>query len=253
MSVDSAYRPGKSRKRLIRPRQVGYFQPMPEKGKLTPERREFLARNREMLMGGEPAAGRGEKQVYVEAVQELAAQGVTDPVKRQQYAALETRMELAAQLLACGATYEETGDWVGVKASTVAGYYADPHVRARVDEYKSMLKEVIGGRILGSLDRLTGDPEKLDALGVRDKMALYDRFESRPAGPAAGAANVNVNVGVLSYGELMERATRTAGPVQAALGVDDAGAQGSDFPLIEREAPRRVSSPAVAGGGASGD
>lgn len=251
--VKQAYRPGKRAKKILQPRAARHLghphnlmngmdihrHPVPDEGKtrtpkdshITRKHAEMVQRNMELLA---QASGMGEalanEQVIFENALAVVPPDVQGQGARKQYAALEAHREIAAQLLACGATLNEAADWAGVTAGTVAKYYADPDIRARVDEYRQMLKGTIGGRILGSLERLTQDPDVLDGMAVRDRLQIYDRFESRPG---VGSVQLNqTNVNINSYPELMERLALVARREAASVNVLDAGDESGAFPTV---------------------
>jgi hypothetical protein len=211
----------------------------------------MVKRNLEILAGENPASVRSEVEIFKEKLAE--APNSLENGKRAQFAALATHKEMATTILGAGGTFEEAADWAGVATSTVSHWYADADFRHRVEEQRAVIKARIGGRIEAWMERRTADPDKLDEADPRVTLSIYDRI----AGPAGGRAGQGpqqpVTVNILSYGELMERAARTTGPLEAAQRVDDASAQGGDFPLLEREAGGGLPGPAVAGRGPSGD
>lgn len=220
----------------------------PKESKITRHHGDMVDRNVEVLVQAVPELGRTEDEIYADKMSALEqteqGQAMT-PAKRSAYAALETHKEMASVKLSAGSTMEEAADYAGVSVTTIRRYFEDEHFRTRVEEQKAIVKGMVGGRILSSLDRLTEDPEKLDNLAVRDRLALYDRFEPGSGSHQPSVTQQNNTLIVGDYSELMDRLGQVArqSPAQAAKPVADAGAEGGDFPVVGADRS------AVAGGG----
>lgn len=172
--------------------------------------------------------------LYQNAVQRVDAQfPQVDPVTRARYAALETRMELAAIALARGCTYDEAGEHAGVAAATIGRYMEKRDFRDRVDELRGAVTARVGGRIEAWMDRRTADPDELDQADPKTVLAIYDRI----AGRVGAVHNEQTNVTVNNYENLMGRLAGTARRVEAAVTVDDPGQEGGGFPVVGADGP----------------
>lgn len=232
-----AYRLGKPRKRIVARRAVdhGFLKGAKEakeaKKPVTKGHDEMLERNLAMVVAVDPSVSEPVGDTYQAKVVEGAVMGL-DPVDRARYAALETRKELAAEVLGRGGTFEEAGDAAGVRGETVKRYLEDRAFRDRVEELRSIVRMKVGGRIEAWMDRYTADPDTLDEKDPKTILAIHDRVTG-PVGRAAPAHVEQTNV-TFNYPDLMGRLagiTRQP-PIEAALDVDDAGAQGVSFPTV---------------------
>jgi hypothetical protein len=255
------YRTGKKAKKVLQPRAARHLghphvlkngadlhrHPMPDQGatrqpkpsKVTKNHSEMLDRNLATLAEAVPTVTRSEEEIFEETMAVVRAQeeqGLREPLtpgRREQFVALETHREMAVVILGAGGTFDEAADHAGVSAATVGKWYAEREFRARVDEMKSIVKSRIGGRILGSLDRLTDDKDKLDGMTVKDRLALYDRFE--PAGRAGPTSQTNILV--TPYENLMGRLGQLAGRPETGGTVDDAAEESGGFPVVGTDGP----------------
>ena len=230
----------------------------PRDSTLTRDHAGMVERDLAALVEEQPTALRSEVEIFDEKLAQLNdAEGGTEDArggavalpesKRRAWAALEAHKEMAATILAAGGTLGEAADHAGVTEATVRGYLEDEHLRARIEEQRTLIRARIGGRIEQWMERRTADPEALDAADPQTTLRIYDRVAGPAGGRGVAPPPAVTNINILTYGDLMERAARVTRRVQASERVDDAGAQGGDFPLLG------AGSPAVAGGGASGD
>ena len=228
--------------------------PMPDKGatrapkasKITRNHEKMVARNLETLAEENPDVLRTEVEVYrdkmneVQVLEQSGALAPMTPAKREQYVALETHREMASVILGAGGTFEEAADHAGVAVGTVRKWYEDLQFRSRVDEQKAIVGSRLGGRILSSLDRLTGDEDKLDAMPVKDRLAIYDRFDSTDRGRSGPGHQTNILV--TPYQGVMDRLKDAARGSAPTGSVDDASHESGGFPVVGAD------SPPVAGG-----
>jgi hypothetical protein len=255
------YRTGKKAKKVLQPRAARHLghphvlkngadlhrHPMPDEGKtrtpkpsqVTKGHSEVVERNLETLAEELPGFGRSEDERFNEKMAVVVAQeadGLREPLtpgRREQFVALETHRDMAAEILGAGGTFDEAADFAGVATTTVSKWYADREFRARVDEMKAIVKAKVGGRVLASLERLTDDADRLDAIPLKDRLALYDRFE--PAGRAGPTSQTNVLI--TPYENLMGRLGQLAGRPETGRSVDDAAEEGSGFPVVGLDGP----------------
>lgn len=233
------YKRGKAAKRVSAPRAVdhGYLKGASDTGQpkraVTKGHEAFKEANLAVIAAADPSVSVPVPEVYQAKVVEGAQSGM-DPVQRAQYAALETRKEIAAVQLGMGATFEETAKAVGVGTETIKRYLEDKNFRARVEELRSITRTKVAGRIEAWMERVTADPDALDERDPKVILGIYDRI-SGPVG-RSGPAHVeqtNNNL-IVGYSDLMGRlagVTRQP-PPEAAQPVDDASTQSGAFPLV---------------------
>lgn len=164
---------------------------------------------------------------------------LSDPTQRTQrlrYSMLETRMEMAATVLSAGGTIIEAAEKAGVSPATVNRYLTDESFVTRVNEQRALVRARVGGRIEAWMERRTEDPRKLDEMDPRTTLAIYDRIAPVAArGVHAEQTNVTVN----NYPDFMGRLAHVGSQrsVTPSVDVDDAGAQGSGFPIVGSDSP----------------
>ena len=230
LEVAEAFKPQRlpSKRRVKRDKPVGYLKAERESRAKTPEQRKAsVERNLSLLPVPQP------EELYVEHLQtapeELNQWG--RQARRQQYAALETRKDLAAAVLAAGGTYEEAGAHAGVTAGTVSRYLEERDFRDRIEELRSVVRTKVAARIEAWMDRQTSDPEKLDERDAKSVLLIYDRVAGRIGNVKVEQNNVTV------YESVMERLARAAGGAAAARPVDDAPDESVGFPVVGVDRP----------------
>lgn len=240
--IKGAFKRGKPRKRVSAPRAVdhGYLKgsaPQARNGAakkpVTKGHEAFKEANLAVIAAADPSVSVPAPEMYQAKVVEGAENGL-DPVSRAQYAALETRKELAAIQLGLGATFEEAGDAAGVSAGTVKKYLENRDFRARVDELRAITRNKVAGRIEAYFDRVTADPDALDQRDPKVILGIYDRI-SGPVGRNAPVHNEQTNNNlIVGYSDLMGRLTGITrqSSSETSEPVADAGAQSGAFPLV---------------------
>jgi hypothetical protein len=184
---------------------------------------EAVERNLAVLAEERPEAVRSEEAIYGELIE----QGV-----RPSFAAMAAHQEIAAALLAAGATLGQAADRAGVTEVTVSKYWADASFRRRVAELRSVVADSIHGRIIGEFHRRT-QGRNLRNMELSDVAKIFDRVAPKPgAGERRGTTVAgNLNVVQLNYEGLAAEIRRP-----------DTAEEGPDFPLLG------PGGPAMAGG-----
>lgn len=200
--------------------------PMPDKGAtkqdydspVTEGHAEMVEQNLSVLAANDPSINRSEEQIY----NELTEAGV-----RPMYAALAAHQEIAAVMLAAGATLGEAANRAGVTEVTVSKYWADQSFRRRVLELRSIVMDGINGRIIGELDRRTRG-RNLQGMETMDVLRILDRTNPKPTGAAARSVTVagNLSVTQLNY----------AG-IAAEIDRPDAIEESADFVVLGPDGP----------------
>jgi hypothetical protein len=148
--------------------------------------------------------------------------------QRPAFAALTPQREMAATMLACGATNEEAARYAGVTGVTVGKWGTEEVFRKRIEELQSVVMRSISGSVLTELQRRT-QGKHLRKMEINDLLRIFDRVAgSRAPGAAARAAAVTVNVGVSTYENVLQRVI--AADAQSG-GTDDGEAESGDFPV----------------------
>lgn len=171
----------------------------------TQQHRDALERNLALLP---PEARRSEDEIY----DELVEQG-----EKPMSAAAQAHRELAAVMLAVGATNVEAADHAGVTEATVKGFLSEEPFRAMVAELRGHVVGRIAGRIVNRLDTLT-DAEHIEKLDVDDLLHIHDRVAGPKSQAGVAARGTTVNVQVLNYNDLL-----------ASLAGPDADDEGEGF------------------------
>lgn len=173
---------------------------------------ETVEHNLALLTEADAATARSEEQIY----NELTAAGARGP-----FAALAAHKEIAAVMLAAGATLGEAANRAGVSEVTVSKYWTDDAFRRRVQELRSIVLDGINGRIVGELDRRTKG-RNLQHMEVMDVLRIYDRTNPKqPGGGRSVTVAGNLSVTQLNY----------AG-IEAEIGRPDASEESADFVVL---------------------
>jgi predicted transcriptional regulator len=174
---------------------------------------EAVEQNLATMQEADPNVARSEEQIYGE----LTAAGVRGP-----FAAMAAHQEIAAVMLAAGATLGEAAQRAGVTEVTVSRYWAEDSFRRRVFELRSIVMDGINGRIVGELDRRTKG-RNLQNMELLDVLRVFDRTNPKPSAGEKRAVTVagNLNVTQLNYAGI---AAEIAGP--------DAAEEVPDFLVI---------------------
>lgn len=193
---------------------------MPDKGvtrqdydsNVTRGHADMVEQNLAVLAQSAPDTSRSETQIY----NELTEAGV-----RPAYAAMASHQEIAAVMLAAGATLGEAANRAGVTETTISRYWSAETFRRRVLELRSIVLDGINGRIVGELDRRTKG-RNLQNMEIMDVLRVYDRTNPKQ-GAASRAVTVagNLNVTQLNY----------AG-ISAEIERDDASEESPDFVVL---------------------
>lgn len=196
---------------------------MPDKGptkldydsNVTKGHAEVVQANLEVLAAAQPV--RGEEAIY----NELIEQGV-----RPAYAAMAAHQEIAANMLACGATLGEAANRAGVSEVTISKYWSDMSFRRRVIELRSIVMDGISGRIVSELDRRTRG-RNLQNMELSDLIKVFDRTNPKPtaAGRNVSVAG-NLTVTQLNYEGLSAEIRRV-----------DAAEESPAFPILGPGSP----------------
>jgi hypothetical protein len=203
--------------------------PLPDKGaskkdydsKVTVGHADTVDQNLRVLAEAKPETTRGEAAI----MGELVEAGV-----RPAYAALVAHQEIAAVMLAAGATLGEAANRAGVTEVTVSRYWADDSFRRRVQELRSIVIDGINGRIVGELDRRTKG-RNLQEMEITDVLRVYDRTNPKSRDGSRGTTVAgNLNVVQLNYEGLRAEIGRPDGAEESAdfqvLGPEDAAVAG---------------------------
>lgn len=172
---------------------------------------EAVEQNLQVMTAADAATARSEEQIYGELV---------DAGVRPQYAALAAHQEIAAIMLAAGATLGEAANRAGVSDVTVSKYWAQMPFRQRVIELRSIVLDGISGRIVGELDRRTKG-RNLQEMELHDLIRVFDRTNPKQSGGRAVTVAGNLNVTQLNY----------AG-IEAEISRPDSGEESADFVVL---------------------
>lgn len=142
--------------------------------------------------------------------------------KRTQYASLRAHQEIAANLIAAGATYELAAQRAGVSERQIRKYMTDSDFRARVVELREVLTTTIQGRILNRFAELVDDTH-IKNLEVMDLARIFDRVSGASLGGGRGGPSIPTgNGGTEKYDNII-----------AQILVVNPGSEGADFPSFE--------------------
>ena len=126
--------------------------------------------------------------------------------KRVKYAALRAHQEIAATMIACGATYEMAGAQAGVSDRQIRKYMTDSDFRARVAELREKLTSQVHGAILNRFAELVS-AGNIRNLEVMDLTRIFDRVVGTSQGGGRGGPVVNTGEGQERYDNFLQQIT----------------------------------------------
>lgn len=138
--------------------------------------------------------------------------------KRVPYAAMRSRMEVAAIVIAAGGSHKMAAAKAGVHPRQIQKYVSNPDFRTRVAELQETTVKKILGKVVKEIDRRT-KPEVIKKMELMDLLRVGDRVG---LGRGNGNTVINDNSQNTSYEATFN-----------ALVFPDSSEKGADFPEFE--------------------
>lgn len=146
--------------------------------------------------------------------------------KRQRYAPMQRKMEIAAHVLAAGGSAKLAARKVGVSPRQIRKYAASADFRDRVVELHETLATRVRGKVIKEVDRRTS-PELIKKMELLDLLRVGDRFG---LGRGAGSVVVNDNREIHNYEATFNQLFHSS---ENAQQLSDSEEEGADFPEFE--------------------
>lgn len=146
--------------------------------------------------------------------------------KRQRYAPMRGRQEIAAMVIAAGGTKQQAARKVGVSRRQISKYMASADFRDRIAELHETLATKIRGKIIREIDKRT-TPEMIKRMELLDVLRVGDRFG---LGRGNGSVIINDNREVHNYEATFNQLFHG---IQDSEQLLDSEEEGADFPEFE--------------------